>query len=132
MAPPTPPSQPVSDKSGRRADKASLVVEVLMHEYDALRAEVLMRAAARFQLLGFMGVAAALLGTQNINITWRITLISLIVIVCGYLWYVFAGYANACAARQRDIEREINEMLGQTVLVWESTRRTSWDKWIRP
>jgi hypothetical protein len=35
-------------------------IEVILHEYDSLRAEIVSRTDSRFQLIGFLGLAAVL------------------------------------------------------------------------
>ncbi len=102
-------------------DQGRFVVDVLLHEYDTLRAEVLSRATARFQLLGFVGIAAALLGTQNIGTAWRTGLIIATLAGAVVIWWRFAYYIKTCAVRLREIEEEINNRVGERVLVWESS-----------
>ena len=104
--------------NGGGNDGQNLVIEVLLHEYDALRDEVLSRTSARFQLLGYLSIAASLLGVSNVSKNWIwvylvvITLVTLIV-----LWLYFGWAIRRCAVRLREIEIEVNGTLGQEVIL---------------
>jgi hypothetical protein len=98
----------------------TLNIDVLLHEYDALRAEILARANSRFQLLGLAGVIGALLGAKNLH-GYDILWISLALLgVAALIWIVFRMYINRCAARVSQIEIEINQAIDHTTLKWES------------
>ena len=63
------PADSWSDSCGNPVPRGSWggkrgVIDVVLHEYDSLRAEILARSDARFQLIGYLGIAATLLGTQ--------------------------------------------------------------------
>lgn len=103
-------------------------LDVLLHEYDTLRAEILARTSSRFQLLGLAAVAATLVtakwGSGNLpgwDIFWIVVgIVGGTAVVAAVIWLVFGFYINRCAARIIQIEEEINNKLGDPVLIWES------------
>lgn len=107
--------------NGEEGSNPNSVIDVLLHEYDALRAEVLARSDARFQLVGYLGIAATLLGTQ-ISKDMRGWLI--VIALGGFIaiWFRFGFLMRKCATRLREIEAEINKKLPTTTptLVWET------------
>jgi hypothetical protein len=113
--------------NGQEADSAPHL-DVLLHEYDTLRVEILARTSSRFQLLGLAAVAATLVtakwGSGNLAKGDIIKLVAGIVggtaVVAAVIWLVFGLYINRCAARIKQIEEEINNKLGEPVLIWQS------------
>jgi hypothetical protein len=112
-----------------------LAINLLLHEYDALRAEIVARTSSRFQLLGLAAVAATIVtskwGTgkyQNV-IVWG-TIIGTI-LVAAAIWILFGLYINRCAGRLMQIEHELNNALGCDALIWESKRINFWQSWTR-
>ena len=106
---------------------AAQAIDVLLHEYDALRAEILARASSRFQLTGFAAVVATLLGVQkSILPTIAIwVIIGVLAVGAIAIWLIFRSYINKCAARVWQIEEEINAEMGEPLLIWESHRLSS-------
>jgi len=106
----------------QEAGSTALIIDVLLHEYDALRAEILARASSRFQLTGFAAVVATLLGvTKGVLPSWVVyTTIGLLVVGGIVIWFTFRSYINKCAARVWQIEEEINAAMGEPLLIWES------------
>ena len=110
------------------ADGSALTIEVLLHEYDALRAEIVARTSSRFQLVGLAAVAATLVTAKWAGYWWGITLIILgTAVFAGVIWAAFRLYINRCAARTLQIENEINTQIKQintqtneSVLIWET------------
>ena len=108
------------------AGRPALIIDVLLHEYDTLRAEILARANSRFQLLGFAGVVVALLGATH-NITLIIIVSVALAVAAVVIWIGFHLYINKCAARLMEIEARVNALFPEDVLVWESrSLRPSW------
>jgi hypothetical protein len=106
--------------NGSQNDMHSQVIEVLLHEYDALRDEVLSRVSARFQLLGYLSIAAALVGVSSISQHWIWVYVVVITLAILFgLWLYFGWAIKRCAIRLRKIEDEINGILGREVLRWE-------------
>ncbi len=97
-----------------------LNIDVLLHEYDALRAEILARANSRFQLVGLASVVAALLGAKELHGFDILWIALALFAVAAFIWVGFRLYINRCAARLWQIEHEINDAIKDTVLKWES------------
>lgn len=113
------------------ASSQSGVIDVILHEYDALRAEVVSRSDARFQLVGFLAIAATLLGTQ-ISEAARGWLIGITVAGFIAIWLRFGFLMKRCAKRIREIEDYVNDKLGSELLVWENRQPgRGVYKWIR-
>jgi len=107
-------------------------IEILLHEYDTLREELISKSTAYFNMMiqvcvvfaGFVGGAAVLSQINVINSG------HLIVIVAVSVALLFASLAGAIAAhmydirrlsrRVREIELDINSRAGERLLVWES------------
>jgi hypothetical protein len=96
-------------------------IEVILHEYDGLRNEIVSRMDARFQLIGFLGIAATILGATELSSSSRWVLIIIALAVFAGIWFIFGLYVARCAQRLRDIETWVNGELGEKVLTWESS-----------
>jgi hypothetical protein len=105
-------------------------LQVLMLEYGTLRAEILMRLSARYQFIGFITAAAALIGvaigySSGIKV-WLLTAVSAIVLAVGFYGYfrmVMRG--KIISARVAEIENRINELVPAepgtpNLISWES------------
>jgi hypothetical protein len=110
-------------------DDTARRLDVLLHEYDTLRAEILARTSSRFQLLGLAAVAATLVtakwGSGNppgLDGLWiALGIAGGTALVAAVIWVVFGFYINRCAARIKQIEKKINDKLGgEPILIWES------------
>lgn len=111
-----------------------LLIQVLSLEYQTLREEVLVRTSGRFQFLGLMTTAAALLSSGILgpsifgHQTWIAALLAAGVLAFGLVCFVALGRLRTDAAvRVAEIEKRINAMLPaergfSTVLSWESGR----------
>jgi hypothetical protein len=95
-------------------------VDIVLHEYDSLRAEMQTRMGARFQLIGFIGIAATVLGTTDISGVSRVLIIIFALILLLGVWLYFGFYIKRLAKRLREIEAQVNSETGREVLVWES------------
>jgi hypothetical protein len=108
-------------------ENQALKIEVLLHEYDTLRQEVMSRYSAQFQTIGAIGVIfAALIAAM---VTGLGVVPGLWLIACGFVafWALFL-WADAdisrLAKRLIELEKDVNTRAGETLLVWESSR--SW------
>jgi CcmD family protein len=108
---------PGDDASGK-----SHAIDVVLHEYDSLRAEMQDRMTARFQLIGFLAIAATILGTTDISKLSRVLLTIFALLGFVIVWFAFGFYLRRLATRLREIEKEVNDKLGEEVLVWESMK----------
>lgn len=108
--------------TGSTEDRKQLIVDLLLHEYDALRAEILSRTTSRFQLLGFAAVAVSVLIANNVGGVLKGLLITAIVVAAAAIWLRFGRYTDRCAARIKGIEATINSEVHANALWWETNR----------
>ncbi|HUB38584.1 MAG TPA: hypothetical protein VMA72_07020 [Streptosporangiaceae bacterium] len=105
-------------------------LQVLMLEYGTLRAEILMRLSARYQFIGFVTGAAALIGvaigySSGLKV-WLLTAVSISVLALGFYGYcrmILRG--RIISTRVAEIEDRINKLVpaepGMPNLIsWES------------
>jgi hypothetical protein len=76
-------------------------IEVILHEYDSLHSEIVSRTDSRFQLIGFLGLAATLLGITGLSTSARVILIVAALIVFIGIWVYFGLYIKRCSERLR-------------------------------
>ena len=107
--------------NGEEGSSSNGAIDVVLHEYDALRTEILARSDSRFQLIGYLGIAATLLGTQ-ISGESRAWLIGIALAGFMLIWLRFGFLIRRCAKRLREIEDEVNSKLAMTVLKWENNQ----------
>jgi hypothetical protein len=105
-------------------ERTKVIIDVLLHDYDAMRAEIVSRTSSRFQLVGLTAVAATL-ATANWAHGWDVLWVILGTVGFGaIIWFIFRLFINRCAARVLQIEDEINNMLktsrNDPTLIWES------------
>lgn len=95
-------------------------VSVLLAEYSTLRAEILTRSNHMYQVLIFGGtVLAVIFSFKDLNTTFWIVLTSVVAIIATFS--AFIGHdTKKASARIRQIERQINDLAGDTLLVWET------------
>jgi len=120
-----------------------LKVQILSLEYEALRADILMRASARYQFLGFTTAAAAILataaGSRSLGAgVWILVVLAAGIFMFGFasFWYL-GSYVAVLSERVAEIESRINELVPvdpshRQLLSWESDnqRRTRVDRWL--
>lgn len=118
------------------------IIKVLSLEYQTLREEILIRTSGRFQFLGLMTTAAALLTTGVLGRSvfsrqaWIAGALALGVFSFGVACFLYLGRVRtAVSARVVAIEKRINALLlvepgFSTVLSWESDhgRRTLYQR----
>jgi hypothetical protein len=123
----------VDSKQLNAADR-DRVVQVLSLEYQTLRADILVRAQGRYQFLGLMTTAAALLisgafgGSAFGGKTWIPITLAVGVFTFGLAPYLLLGrHSVRLRARVAEIEKRINALTpehGSTALLsWESDRQ---------
>lgn len=98
-------------------------IQILLHEYDTLRNEVLSRYAAQFQSTGVLAIIIIGLTTVLITQGAKITILVLIgITVMLYIGaQIWIDYDIAKAARRlREIEADVNSRAGETLLQWET------------
>lgn len=105
-------------------------LQVLTLEYETLRAEILARLSARYQFIGFITGAAALIGvaigySSGLKV-WLLTAIAIIVLTTGfYGYYRMVVQGRIISARVAQIEDRINKLVpvepgAPDLLSWES------------
>jgi hypothetical protein len=119
--------KPQSHKTDAEQDRT---FQVLALEYGTLREEILMRASARYQFIGFITAAAALIGA-GISYsagpkTWLLVALAMAVIGVGvYGYYRMRYHVIRISARIAEIENRINKLVPAepgtpSLLSWES------------
>jgi hypothetical protein len=118
------------------------LIQVLTLEYEALRAEILVRISGRYQFLGIMTASAALLssglghGTLG-SYSWILLVLALAVFSTGLLYFWRIGrhliFLSSWMAR---LEQRINSVVSghydfTAPLSWESSRPERIDRWTR-
>ena len=108
-------------------------IRVLALEYQALRAELTMRLSARYQFVGFITGAAALIGAgigySSFGLkTWILASLGVAVITVGLIGFYRMGFhVIHLAHRLSVVEERINALAEETgaakLLTWASGRR---------
>jgi hypothetical protein len=109
---PDAPVPPISDD-----DK--LKITVLLKEYDTLRQEVVGRISSRFGLVGFGSALGIYLISQQPTVG-RLVIVALWAAVMAILWWRTGLLIHRCSLRLREIERLVNALARDQLLVWES------------
>ncbi len=93
-------------------------ITILFKEYESLRKEIEARTNNGYQLWPVAGVVLGYLLSRPFDgKSWLILAISIVVFAVAS-WTIFRDIEKA-AERVREIERHINELAGQELLVWE-------------
>jgi hypothetical protein len=113
--------------AGERLDRE---LTALFKEYDTLRAEILVRVRARFELLGlFLAGAAVILSRKSHWLLWPFGL------GIAVLWAYLGTAVSLCARRLVEIEARVNTLVRADAdpaagdplpLQWETRLRGSW------
>ena len=121
-----PPAAQINDAAHDR------IVKVLSLEYQTLREEILLRTSGRFQFLGLMTTAAAILSTVLFGNSifgrqsWIAATLAAIVFGFGLLCFAYLGRTRVhVSIRIAAIEKRINALVPSesghsAVLTWES------------
>jgi hypothetical protein len=94
-------------------------INILLKEYDTLRAEILGRMNHRWQMLGLIGAIVAFISAQSGAIAGRAIAGVMAVGLFG-LWLNSGRYVARLARRVSEIEKHVNGLAGENLLVWES------------
>jgi hypothetical protein len=96
-------------------------IAVLLKEYDALRTEIGGRINNRFAIVGFLVALVTFVGSQtNVLLPWRCILATVGLAVSVVVWWRLGALIKRSATRIADIERKINKLMGEDLLIWES------------
>jgi hypothetical protein len=94
-------------------------INILLKEYDTLRAEILGRMNHRWQMLGLIGAIVTFASAQSGAIAGRAIAGVMAVGLFG-LWLNSGRYVARLARRVSDIEKRVNGLAGENLLEWES------------
>ena len=106
-------------------------LQILFKEYDALRAEILVRINNMFQILGVAGTLTVLglpwLWSKGLTTPFWVSLGLMAVLLFG-LWLLIHVEMARAAFRIREIEEAVNAIANAELLRWESRwgRANSW------
>jgi len=112
--------------------QAKLRIDVLLKEYDTLRAEILQRINARFTIVGLLGALVAFLLSKwewqprNTLLDMRWAVAALGVAVVLVIWYRFGTLIKNLGARVSSVEQRVNQLAGDELLTWET--RYGWGR----
>ena len=118
--------------------KADMKLAALLMEYDKLRDEIVSRLNNRFAVIGYLGAMFAFVISQARSVTWPEPLLPLddvsipkevfwptLFVLTGLLflfmvWRRFGALIKKLSRRISEIEQEVNRLIGEDVLVWET------------
>lgn len=95
-------------------------IQILLHEYDTLRSEILARSGHMYQIVTLCGALFVLIiSLTPLGIKFWFTLGAAIIVVIIFSWLISRDIGKA-AKRLREIENHINMVAGDKILAWES------------
>ena len=96
-------------------------INILLKEYDTLRAEILQRLSSRFAFLGLFGAVGAdgFFVAGDISIFQKFVLF-LTALFLFAVWMQLGTVIARCAKRVAEIEEFVNQIAGEKLLRWES------------
>jgi hypothetical protein len=103
-------------------------VEILLKEYDTLRAEIIARQSGGFQLVIIAGAVFTWFAERATGQRLWIGMAALVMASC-FLVFRAVQDIDLIAKRIGEIEQEINQIAGASLLKWESrlgSQRTGW------
>lgn len=98
-------------------------VQILLKEYDSLRAEILQRIGHRFaflSLIGAVGVYAFFTAT-DLSV-YQIVVLMISALALFGVWWQLGNLIARCSKRIAEIEKAINSVAGEPLLRWEHER----------
>lgn len=99
-------------------------IQILLAEYNTLRAELLQRNTTSFQALGVAGTAfaAIIIYAFTASIFRGIVLLIVLILLVYLVLRIFDFDTRNAAARLCELEVAINSKAGSKLLAWESDR----------
>ena len=93
-------------------------IDILLKEYDTLRAEACVRINFRFAFLGLIcgTITLALAGDKDGSREWLFCL----TVALSAIWFYIGQLLNRIRSGIQRVEREINTLAGARLLTWES------------
>ncbi len=96
-------------------------VDIIMHEYETLRTEIMNRCKNRQTMLAFLGAIAAFVLTRPDILPESKIWIAVGGFIFVFFFWCFDGFLiGCCSSRVHEIERRVNELAGEKLLVWET------------
>lgn len=100
-------------------------IDILMKEYETLRSEILHRINCRFAFLGLFGAVAAYVFFKVDKYTiFKVLIPVASIFVLGAIWFHLGRLIQECSSRISEIEQQINSLVGDELLVWETRRQS--------
>lgn len=98
-------------------------VQVLLKEYDSLRAEILQRINHRFAFLSLFGAMGtyAFFAATDLSAYQKVVLMISALALFG-VWWQLGNLIARCSRRIAEIEEAINLVAGDPLLRWEHER----------
>lgn len=105
-------------------------IEILLKEYDTLRAEIIARATGGYAFWGFAAAAVAWAFSKEAPTGWKIV-VSCVGLILAFAVMTAVNWSNIARAATRvgEIERRVNELADEELLQWE--HRWGCVKWWR-
>jgi hypothetical protein len=101
-------------------------IDVLMKEYETLRAEMLQRMRQRMSFLGLFGVTIGYLVFHFEDLDFLGVLALLFATLFLFaIWMRLGRLVAQCSERVAEIERQVNAFAGEILLVWETKARSN-------
>jgi hypothetical protein len=102
-------------------------INILLKEYDTLRAEMLQRVNARFAIVGLLGALLVLLISKwewqpagwSLNVRWLVGVLGASILV-GVFWR-FGTLIRKLAAQVSQVEQRVNQLAQEDLLTWETS-----------
>jgi hypothetical protein len=96
-------------------------VTIYLAEYSTLRSEVIARINTRWAVLGIGAGVISVLVSGKVESVGRLVLaFSLTCLALAFSWWQTWHYILRCVRRIREIERAVNHLAGEDLLVWET------------
>ena len=102
----------------RRIDK----INILLKEYDTLRAEVLARKNSRFAFVGLISGVAVLLLSRDGEVSWTLTAITILALCL--LWAYIGHLIYRLSKGIQRVEAQVNALAEVPLLQWEARSRS--------
>jgi hypothetical protein len=123
---------------GAEHAQTQMKLSALLMEYDKLRDEIVSRLNNRFAVIGYLGAMLAFILSQAQGaawpeplfpiggitlpkeVFWPALLIAIGLFFLFIVWRRFGALIKKLSRRISEIEQEVNRLIGEEVLVWET------------
>ena len=95
-------------------------IQILLKEYDTLRAEIIQRLGHRITFLGLFGAMGVYAFFRDNGLTlYQYSVIAVAIVFTYIVWHHLGNVIGRCSRRIAEIEQQINGMAGTVLLRWE-------------